>query len=111
MTTKAQRDEWRELAAKASAGPWDSQGTPMVFLGPCTLAWCHRAEDASFIAEARTAVPALADEVERLREALRELVFLQDEYSEALTVDGKPPLYPVEWTNAMKAAKRLLEER
>lgn len=74
----------RKLADAATPGPWaveDERGevvtrhwqgeTPVVCGPPRARGWDLDPEDAAFIAAARTAVPALLDEVERLRTALR----------------------------------------
>jgi len=71
---------WRELAAAATPGPWrardahglyiaaDSLGLCVADMSPDTSSkgWYGRTEDADFIAESRSALPALLDEVERL---------------------------------------------
>lgn len=96
MTAKAQRDEWRALEKKATAGPWEwerrgfegatlSLMMPVVFHGhavhPMNLLntdareWDWNGEpNRAFIAAARTAVPALLDENERLRVLLARAV-------------------------------------
>lgn len=71
---------WKDLAAKATAGPWDDdQGGVQrpdkdELLewdgdGPCSM----NQDDAAFIAEARTAVPALIAEVESLQREYEQL--------------------------------------
>lgn len=81
--TPDQLAEWRRLADEATEGPWEAYSLPavppgqwqMVGVGQVDNEMGHRIEamfddDAAFIAAARTAVPVLLDEVERLREAL-----------------------------------------
>ena len=69
--------EWRALAEAATAGPWTiSSGATM---SGETEFWITETSDrfepdAAFIAAARTAVPALLDEVARLTEERRVLV-------------------------------------
>lgn len=80
--TPADLDRWEALAAAATAGPWKAGlngGIALVVshdFGPGRLPRQFRADcghfdqdraDAAFIAEARTAVPALVAEVRRLR--------------------------------------------
>mgnify|MGYP003393624822 CR=1 FL=1 len=65
--------EWRRLAEAATKGPWATGRISMP--GEALLAFGRRSlqmpeADAVFIAAAREAVPALLDEVERLRKAL-----------------------------------------
>lgn len=77
MSSPEQRAEWKALADAATEGPWtaaeQSHGEWFSIQSP-HLALCTAFEpaDAAFIAAARTAVPALLEEVERLREALRQ---------------------------------------
>ena len=69
---------WRELHEKATPGPWttgtyDSSGYRDVIWpedkGVICSAW---SDHATLIAEYRTAVPRLLDEIERLKVAVRE---------------------------------------
>lgn len=90
MITEEQLREWRELAEKATPGRWQwwtsnswrrlkselGTGTTRNVLEPYTV-WHDKHpdclvhdDDMDFIAASRTAVPALCEEVERLREAL-----------------------------------------
>lgn len=69
-----QLDQWKALADAATPGPWRAQ----VSLGAATLAresgallaagqGLFEPQDAAFIAAARSAVPVLISEIERLR--------------------------------------------
>ena len=87
--TPSRLSELKELAEKATAGPWkwwtsnswrrlkrDSLGITQNVLEPYVCRDGHpdlsiSEEDMDFIAAARTAVPELVAEVERLREVLR----------------------------------------
>lgn len=84
--TPDQLAEWRRLADEATEGPWEAYSLPavppgqwqMVGVGQVDNEMGHRIEvmfddDAAFIAGARTAVPVLLDEVERLRGALEDM--------------------------------------
>lgn len=73
--TEEQRKKWRALADAATEGPWEPhvpyQRDEAAGAGPnhdarSSLGLKRAQDDAAFIAEARTAVPALLDEVERL---------------------------------------------
>lgn len=78
MISDEQAAEWRELADAATEGPWD---TDRLF-----IAHNHAAEDAAFIAAARTAVPALLAERERLTaeaERHKDFLFARGERLEA----------------------------
>jgi hypothetical protein len=56
----------RELCAAATSAPWMNR----IGIGACDyIAKAERSDDADFIAAARTAVPALLDEVAMLRQA------------------------------------------
>lgn len=75
---REQLEEIRARASKASEGPWEADGWEVY--GPIRrwVAETHDPDnieqceaDAAFIANARTAVPALLDEIDRLREQLR----------------------------------------
>lgn len=74
--TEEQRKKWRALADAATEGPWEPhvpyQRDEAEGAGPnhdarSSLGLKRAQDDAAFIAEARTAVPALLDEVERLQ--------------------------------------------
>lgn len=84
--TPDQYAEWRRLADEATDGPWEAYSLPavppgqwqMVGVGQVDNEMGHRIEamfddDAAFIAAARSAVPALLDEVERLTDRVDEL--------------------------------------
>lgn len=82
MTTPEKRAELRRLADAATPGPWeaesyDTDGWRGVIWGDTGAEGAPRLgadmplADAKFCAAARTAVPALLDEVERLEAALR----------------------------------------
>lgn len=60
--------KWKAEAEAATEGPWEADGPYMSMSGGGT--WYLRKADARHIASARTAVPALCEEVIRLREAL-----------------------------------------
>ncbi len=73
--TAEQLAEWHRLEQAATKGPWrkdshsgwlEHSGAPVKGLS-CSLGVIHFDEDADFVAAARTAVPALLSEVERLR--------------------------------------------
>lgn len=74
--TEAQLREIRERAEKATPGPWDNHIGPRFVHSRATglkSSWICQPQnegDVPFIAHARTDVPALLDEVERLRGAL-----------------------------------------
>ena len=80
MMTTEELKRLRELCEKATKGEWyEDCGCVEDSCGMATIATCghggividqYRA-DARFIAAARTALPALLDEVERLRKALK----------------------------------------
>lgn len=89
MIGDKQLAEWRRLAEAATPGPWErrrnrhpnTNGTSWGWVEGTGFTWdcSHVAgaeRDAAFISAARTAVPALLDEVERLRVSAR---FLGDE--------------------------------
>jgi len=66
-------EETKEIASKATEGPWD---TDLCYVGIGASSGCaltETSEDAAFIARARTAAPALADAVVRLAEKVRQL--------------------------------------
>ena len=80
-TTKEQRDEWRKLANEATEGPWESTiegesgrvvaddpNYPSFWLiSICDTSQSPKEyENAIFIAESRTAVPALLDDIDEL---------------------------------------------
>jgi hypothetical protein len=92
MIAREQLERWRELAAKATAGPWhldpaDShrcldhiQGPAnktVMMAAPCGYENSYfvvSEEDAAFIVEARSAVPELLDEIDRLEARQQELL-------------------------------------
>jgi hypothetical protein len=85
MTTPEQRAEWRRLVEGATPSPWRAEYGRVRYwdaAGTLTVASTADGErltprsdpDAAFIAEARSALPLLLDEVERLRELLRYFV-------------------------------------
>ena len=110
--TDAELQAIRELADKATPGPWEHRfenGGPGVFFGK-TLEQhiCRytsgrgnggkeeRSANAAFIAAAREAVPALLDEVAELREEMESSDQLSDRQSKLLTgvvnaIRGEPP--------------------
>ena len=79
----------RERANKATKGPWEFTGVDVysdVAMGRAKCVAAHPpygkklfARDGTFIAHARTDIPALCDEVERLRTLLQEAID-NDEY-------------------------------
>lgn len=104
--TDAELAELRELAEKATPGPWvysperDTHDSPIHqdipvgkygyygyddggVVGSSEWIWL-KDDDAAFIARSREAVPRLLDEVERLRDALRTDVL------EGVAVKGEP---------------------
>jgi hypothetical protein len=98
-TTKARRDELRRIADAATPGPWTAEhmrendyAAQVVAGSDGPIADLEHAydeqdmTDATFIAEARTAVPALLDEVDRLEAALRKIEELANEHSLRSTV-------------------------
>ncbi len=72
MTDERLKELWR-LCAAATPGPWEHCGRNVVksVSGPSVAitfsATVRRHENARFIAEARTAIPELLEEVRRLR--------------------------------------------
>lgn len=108
MIPTEKMEEWRALAEKATKGPWSHyrgklrpQFGGIVNEVQCgredvpIIPWrgfdeCERSEkqhraNAAFIAASREAVPALLDEVERLREALEWII--EDGASDARAVE------------------------
>lgn len=90
MIDDATLTRWRAVTDKATAGPWSNlslDGEPIesVWTDAEAIATCdtdapsfafhasQAREDAAFIAEARTAMPALLDEMERLKREIAEL--------------------------------------
>ncbi len=78
MMTDAELDAIRARAEAATPGPWgitaDSKPNDFDIAGPepgDTRGMFWREEDAGFVAHARTDVPALLDEVKRLRALLK----------------------------------------
>lgn len=75
MIPKEQLAAWRAVTAAATGGPWSNR----IGIGPCDyIVKAERSDDAAFIAASRTAVPALLDEVERLRNLVGEACDLAD---------------------------------
>lgn len=82
MLTDEQIAEWRRLADGATAGPWKHVGIGITtdptrhVVAKCPVEQPVNSDmrDAAFIAASRVAVPALCEEVERLRRGLREIL-------------------------------------
>lgn len=73
MLTPEQLSAWRQITDKATDGPWIPELKGNTVQSYSIPGVCHGLKlnggcDAAFVAAARTAVPALLDEVERLRE-------------------------------------------
>jgi hypothetical protein len=100
--TQEQLEAIRQRAENAAAGPWDIfeggyvvQGDGMILGNP--VAKCENDEDATFIAHARTDIPALLDyiaeleaELARLKDTLIEISELTDEFFNVEVIDGQP---------------------
>jgi hypothetical protein len=69
MMTDEQLAEWQRLADAATPGPWRYRG---IYVGTDAglVASAELPLHAAFIAASRTAVPALIEEVERLRDEI-----------------------------------------
>lgn len=83
-----------ELEAKATKGPWDSNGidiSPIMDTPPYEPPSLKRYEDAEFIALLRNSFPALLAERQALREALRFYAEI-DDYKAPMT-GGMGKLY------------------
>lgn len=70
MITDEELTKWEALANEAEPGPWEKDGYDVRDGEHCVVADCGYPYDAAFIAESRTAVPQLVEEVRRLRAAL-----------------------------------------
>jgi hypothetical protein len=100
--TKEQLEAIRQRAENAAAGPWDIfeggyvvQGDGMILGNP--VAKCKNDEDATFIAHARTDIPALLDhiaeleaELARLKDAMIHIDDLSDEFFNVEVIDDTP---------------------
>ena len=73
MITDTQLKEWRKLTKAATKGKWEpaSKGSRIIHIHGAVsvegVIECDDGKDAAFVATARTAVPALLDEVEGLK--------------------------------------------
>lgn len=84
--------ELRALAEAATPGPWHIDGpnaddvvaevSSLTVVPRTNGMLCAPRYDAAFIAASRSAVPELLDEVERLRESLRNIAEISDDHSE-----------------------------
>ncbi len=74
MITTEQLAQWRVVCEKATPGPWIEDGCASVESseGFMIADYVPDSDNVDFIVVARSALPALLDEVERLRALLRE---------------------------------------
>ena len=103
MVTDEQIKEWKRLAGAAEAGPW----TPAPSDNPQTAA------NRAFIAAARSAVPELVQEVERLKAYLKAIVneegtdfdaadFMHTTAENAIMGQAQEDVWPARAVEAMK---------
>lgn len=73
MITAEQLAQWRAACEKATPGPWWCECADICAdKGRLVADFVPRGEDSDFIVVSRDALPALLDEVERLRAILRD---------------------------------------
>lgn len=127
--TAEQLDEWRKLADDATEGPWIvGKHTKILCAANYVVATVpsgvhERRANKLLITVARTAIPALISEVERLREALRHLLRTVEEFHEFCNEPNRPcgqygaecPISMGEWVDeddlhAVAAARAALSE-
>lgn len=100
MIPKEQLAAWRAVTAAATEGPWTllTRATDDLAVLDANGMWVaeigEAPDDAAFIATARTAVPALLDEVERLRNLVGEACDVANAaLNNARTFDGEAPKF------------------
>jgi hypothetical protein len=104
--TQEQLEAIRQRAEKATPGPWEFDGVfycgefPYyidLITGAGDIGVRHNKDDATFIAHARTDIPALLDHIAELeaelaclKDALIEINELSDEFFNVEVIDGQP---------------------